>query len=80
MRTFMRRFTRLALGLSTTFESHCHMVALYAVQYNFVKIHKTLKMTPAMAAGVSDTLWPVSDIVALIEREEAMEDGSLLVG
>jgi IS1 family transposase len=80
MRTFMRRFTRLALGFSKKFENHCHMVALYTVWYNFVKIHKTLKMTPAMAAGVSDRLWSVGDIVDLIERQEALEDGSLLVG
>src|SRR5260221_14355043 len=64
MRTFMRRFTRLALGFSKKFENHCHMVALYAVWYNFVKMHKTLKMTPAMAAGVSDRLWSVDDIAS----------------
>jgi hypothetical protein len=69
----MRRFTRLALG-SKKFENHCHMVALHAVWYNFVK------MTPAMADGVSDRLWAVDDIAALIERNEAMEDGSLIVG
>ena len=80
MRTFMRRFTRLALGFSKKFENHCHMVALYTVWYNFVKLHKTLKMTPAMAAGVSDKLWSVGDIVDLIEAREALEDGSLLVG
>jgi IS1 family transposase len=80
MRKFMRRFTRLALGFSKKFENHCHMVALYTVWYNFVKMHKTLKMTPAMAAGVSDKLWCVDDIAALIERSKAMEDGSLLVG
>jgi hypothetical protein len=56
------------------------MVGLYTVRYNFVKMHKTLKMTPAMAAGVSDRLWSVADIVALIERNEAMADGSLTVG
>ena len=42
--------------------------------YNFVRIHSTLRMSPAMAAGVSDRLWEVSDIVALIEAEEAMAD------
>jgi hypothetical protein len=78
--TFMRRFTRLALGFSKKFENHCHMVALYAVWYNFVKMHKTLKMTPAMAAGIADKLWSVGDIVDLIEAREALEDGSLLVG
>src|SRR5262249_10484425 len=57
MRTFMRRFTRLALGFSKKFENQCHMVALYTVWYNFVKQHKSLKgLTPAMAAGVSHTL------------------------
>ena len=76
----MRRFTRLALGFSKKFENHCHMVALYAVWYNFVKMHKTLKMTPAMAAGVSDRLWSVGDIVDLIEASEALDDGSLMVG
>jgi hypothetical protein len=69
MRTFMRRFTRLALGFSKEFENHCHMVALYAVWYNFVKQHKSLnKLSPAMAAGGSDRLWSVDDIAALIER------------
>jgi hypothetical protein len=50
MRTFMRRFTRLALGFSKKFENHC----LYAVWYNFMKMHKTLRMTPATAAGVME--------------------------
>lgn len=76
----MRWFTRLALGFSKKFENHCHMVALYTVWYNFMKIHKMLKTTPAMAAGVTNKLWSVGDIVALIEREEAREDGSLIVG
>ena len=80
MRTFMRRFTRLALGFSKKFENHCHMVALYTVWYNFVKLHKTLKMTPALAAGVADKLWSVGDIVDLIEARKSLEDGSLLVG
>jgi IS1 family transposase len=82
MRTFMRRFTRLALGFSKKFENHCHMVALYTVWYNFVKMHKTLKMTPAMAAGVSAKLWSVGDIVDLIEATEAPapDMGEMLVG
>lgn len=71
MRTFMRRFTRLALGFSKKFENHCHMVALYTVWYNFVKMHKTLKMTPALAAGVSDRLWSIEDIVSLIDVRAA---------
>ena len=82
MRTFMRRFTRLALGFSKKFENHCHMVALYTVWYNFVKMHKSLKMTPAMAAGVSEKLWSVGNIVALIEAGEAPAPnmGDVLVG
>jgi IS1 family transposase len=86
MRTFMRRFTRLALGFSKKFENHCHMVALYAVWYNFVKQHKTLKgLSPAMAAGVSKTLWSVGDIVDLIEATEVPalpppDMGDMLVG
>lgn len=56
MRMQMRRFTRLTNGFSKKFEKHAHMVALYTVWYNFVKMHKTLRMTPAMAAGVSDRL------------------------
>lgn len=67
----MRRFTRLALGFSKKFENHCHMVALYTVWYNFVKMHKTLKMSPAMAAGVSRELWSVGNIVDLIDEQEA---------
>jgi hypothetical protein len=44
------------------------MLALYTVWYNFVKMHKTLKMTPALAAGVSDTLWSMDDLVALVDK------------
>jgi hypothetical protein len=46
------------------------MVALYTVWYNFVRIHKTLRMSPAMAAGVSDRLWDMADVVALIDARE----------
>jgi hypothetical protein len=71
----------LALGFSKKFENHCHMVSLYTAWYNFVKQHKSLKgLTPAMAAGVAKTLWSMGDVVDLIERTEALEDGSLLVG
>ena len=51
MRMHMRRFTRLINGFSKKLENHVHMVALYTVFYNFTKIHKTLRVTPAMAAG-----------------------------
>jgi len=72
MRMQMRRFTRLTNGFSKKAEAHLHMVALYTVWYNFIRIHKTLKCSPAMAAGVSATLWSMEDIVKLIDaRAEA---------
>jgi len=67
MRMHMRRFTRLTNGFSKKFENHVHMVALYTVWYNFIRIHKTLKMSPAMAAGVSKTLWSMSDLCELMD-------------
>lgn len=66
MRMGMRRFTRLTNGFSKKLENHLHMLSLYFVHYNFVRVHKSLRMTPAMAAGVTDTLrdmeW-LSDLV-----------------
>lgn len=67
MRMHMRRFTRLTNAFSKKVENHEHAVALHVMFYNFVRIHKTLKVTPAMAAGVSDRLWSMDDIVALID-------------
>ncbi len=69
-RTNMRRYTRLSNGLSRKFENHAAAVALYYFAYNFVRIHRTLRMTPAMAAGVTDRLFEVSDLVGLLEAEE----------
>lgn len=71
MRMSMRRFTRLTNGSSKKAENHAHMVALYTVWYNFVRTHKTLRCSPAMAAGVSKTLWSMGDVVALIDAREA---------
>jgi len=65
-----RRFTRLTNGFSKKFENHAYSVALFAMYYNFVKQHSTLRMSPAMAAGVSKTLWEISDIVKLVEAAE----------
>ena len=62
-----RRFTRLTNAFSKKFESHDHALALYFMFYNFVRIHKTLKVTPAIAAGVSATLWTMEDIAERIE-------------
>jgi IS1 family transposase len=70
MRMGMRRFTRLTNAFSKKIENHCHSLALYFLYYNFVRIHKTLKTSPAMAAGVSDRLWDMTDIVALIDARD----------
>jgi IS1 family transposase len=69
MRMSMRRFTRLTNAFSKKVENHCHALALYFVFYNFVRIHKTLKVTPAMAAGVSDTVRDMEWIVSLIDAQ-----------
>jgi len=73
MRMHMRRFTRLTNAFSKKFENHVHMVALYTVFYNFVKVHKTLRVTPAMEAGVSDHVWSMAEIVGLLEGAETIE-------
>src|SRR2546427_2674459 len=77
MRMHMRRFTRLTNAFSKKFENHVHMVALYTVFYNWTKIHTTLRITPAMAAGLTDRAFDMADIVALIEQAEALEPASL---
>jgi len=67
MRMSMRRFTRLTNAFSKKAENHAHMVALYTTWYNFARQHKTLRCSPAMAAGLSSTLWSMADVVALID-------------
>lgn len=67
MRMHMRRFTRLTNAFSKDAENHAHSVALNFMYYNFVRIHGTLRVTPAMAAGVTDKLWELADIVAMID-------------
>lgn len=74
MRMHMRRFTRLTNAFSKKVENHLYAVALHMMYYNFVRIHKTLRVSPAMAAGVTDRLWEVSDIVALVEKAESRVD------
>ena len=68
----MRRFTRLTNGFSKKVENHMHMVAIYTVFYNWTKIHKTLRTTPAMAAGLTDRVWDTADVVAMIEQSEML--------
>ena len=68
MRMQMRRFTRLTNAFSKKFENHMHMVALYTIWYNFIRIHKTLRVTPAMAAGLSETVWDIDDLVRIMDK------------
>jgi len=68
MRMSMRRFTRLTNAFSKKLANHAHMVALYALWYNFVRIHKTLRVTPAMAAGIEKRLWSMEDVVAIVDE------------
>ncbi len=69
MRMSMRRFTRLTNAFSKKLDNHIHALALYFVFYNFCRIHKTLRMSPAMAAGITDRLWSLEDIVARIDAD-----------
>ena len=71
MRMSIRRFTRLTNAFSKKIENHAYSVALHYMHYNFVRIHKTLRVSPAMAAGVTDRLWTINDIVHLVELAEA---------
>jgi hypothetical protein len=69
MRMHNRRFTRLTNAFSKKFENHAHMVAIYAVWYNFLRIHKTLRVTPAMAAGLSKTVLDWAQIVEAMDAD-----------
>jgi len=70
MRMGMRRFTRLTNGFSKKVENLRHSVALHFMHYNFCRIHKTLRVTPAMEAGVSKKLWEIGDIIDLLDAKE----------
>ncbi len=65
-----RRLTRLTNAFSKKAANHAHMMAIYFMHYNFVRIHQTLKVTPAMAANVTSRLWEVSDMVAVLQAWE----------
>jgi IS1 family transposase len=66
MRMGMRRFTRLTNGFSKKVENHGHAVALYFMHYNFVRVHKTLRVTPAMEAGLTDHVWTLEELIAIL--------------
>jgi hypothetical protein len=71
MRMNMRRSARLTNGFSKKVQNHAYTVAFHAMYYNFVRIHQTLKMTPAMAAGVTSRLWEMTDLIEMVESFEA---------
>ena len=66
MRMSMRRFTRLTNALSKKLENHAAMVALYFMYCNFGRVHQTLRVTPAMEAGIADHVWSIDEIVKLL--------------
>jgi IS1 family transposase len=70
MRMHNRRFTRLTNAFSKKFENHAHMVAIYAVWYNWIRLHKSLRVTPAMAAGLSKTVMSGEDLVAMMDADQ----------
>ena len=70
MRMSIRRFTRLTNAFSKKLENHAAALGLFFMHYNFCRIHQTLRVTPAMAAGVSSRVWEVADLVALLQVEE----------
>lgn len=73
MRMGMRRFTRLTNAFSKKLENHMHALSIYFMHYNFVRIHQTLRVPPAMAAGITDTLWSLEDIVRIVDKWEASQ-------
>ena len=76
MRMGMRRFTRLTNGFSKKIEMHMHAVSLHFMHYNFARIHKSLKVTPAMEAGIASHVWTIEEIVRLIAEPEAKKCGA----
>ncbi|HZQ92455.1 MAG TPA: IS1 family transposase [Terriglobales bacterium] len=71
MRMSMRRFTRLTNGFSKKLDNHGHAVALYFMHYNFCRVHKTLRVTPAMEAGLADHIWTLEELVGLLVPAQA---------
>jgi IS1 family transposase len=70
MRMSMRRFTRLTNGFSKKIENHGHAVALHFMHYNFCRLHKTLRVTPAMEAGIADHVWTMDELISLLDANE----------
>lgn len=72
----MRRFTRLTNAFSKKIDNHCHALAIYFMYYNFVRIHQSLRISPAMAAGVSDRLWSLEDIMLMVDDWELSKNAA----
>ena len=72
MRMNMRRFTRLTNGFSKKIDNHRHAVALYFVYYKFCRVHQTVRITPAMEAGIADHIWSVEELVSLVQPESVL--------
>lgn len=72
MRMAMRRFTRLTNGFSKKLENHVHSVSIFFMFYNFARVHQTLRVTPAMEAGLTDHVWTVEEIVGLVQEEDVV--------
>ena len=73
MRMSMRRFTRLTNGFSKKVENHAFAVALHYMHYNFCRVHQTLRVTPAMEAGIADHIWSAEEMVCLLDRNSAQK-------
>jgi len=67
----MRRFTRLTKGFSKKVENHEAAVALHYMHYNFCRIHQSLRVTPAMEAGVANHVWTIAEVIGLLDSEQA---------
>src|SRR5205823_2435943 len=73
IRVGMRRFTRLTNGFSKKAENLAHNLALHYMHYNFCRVHQTLRVTPAMEAGIADHVWEIEELIALLDAKEAQK-------
>jgi IS1 family transposase len=72
MRMQMRRFTRLTNAFSKKIDNHAHAIALHFMHYNFCRVHQTLRVTPAMEAGIADQIWSIEEVVSLVDKSARM--------
>jgi hypothetical protein len=72
MRMQMRRFTRLTNAFSKKIANHGYAIALHFMHYNFCRVHQTLRVTPAMEAGIADHIWSIEELVSLLDRSDSI--------